>query len=158
MCVVVCHKARAQFVEHAEWQAQARRILEETACADNFNEVEIDQTIIWDNGSWADHEVSHLCTPLCPCKGDEEQAFQCTLAVYQRTLGPNCEEALEYRWKHMESANAWCCRLRAQHDMGYRFFVAHGRKRISSKPKQMLLLLLKLARMLRTNRQRRKMP
>eukprot|EP00959_Pyramimonas_sp_CCMP1952_P280669 5866656-Pyramimonas_sp.AAC.1 len=59
-------------------------------------------------------------------------------AVFHLSCGPSCPLALEYRWKHMEKANAWCYRGQAQHNILFRAFKrAYDRKAVESADKEL---------------------
>eukprot|EP00959_Pyramimonas_sp_CCMP1952_P446914 9357572-Pyramimonas_sp.AAC.1 len=78
----------------------------------------------YDNGDWESEEAAliHWCGPDCVCGRTRTDALKKFQHVVKMSVGATCPLALEYRWKHMEKANAWCYRGRAQHNLLQRAF------------------------------------
>ena len=104
-------------------RAKSRAILELTRCADDLTDELVEEILDLDNGDWDSDCVVHWCLPNCRCGRKEKNALTRILEVVSLTIGAKCPLALEYRWKHMEKANALCYRGRAQHDLGRRAWI-----------------------------------
>ena len=104
-------------VQFDAWQQKKLDILSLTSSSLDLSEEDRAEILYWDNGDWDDEKIVHWCTSGCKCRGDVDKAKSCTKGAIMRSLGSGCPLALEYRWKHMEKAQGWICRLRKQHNI-----------------------------------------
>ena len=92
-------------------------ILSLTNSSLDLSEDDRNEIVYWDNGDWDDEKIVHWCTSGCKCGGNVAKAKSCTKGAIMRSVGSGCPLALEYRWKHMERAQGYICRLRKQHNI-----------------------------------------
>eukprot|EP00959_Pyramimonas_sp_CCMP1952_P424231 8886157-Pyramimonas_sp.AAC.1 len=86
------------------WQAHAKFILDLTGV--DVSQETKDAILLFDNGDWESDDLVHWCRPSCSCGRSRAIALSGFISAAKASIGPNCPLALEYRWKHMEKANA----------------------------------------------------
>jgi hypothetical protein len=104
-------------VGSALWQRRAREYLDTSDPSLDLAPEIKDAILQYDNGNWDERDVVHWCLPQCRCGRTEASAKSKTRAAVFLSLGNGCCLALEYRWKGVERATAWCYRGRRQHDL-----------------------------------------
>ncbi len=107
--------------EYPRWHSAARKVLD----LRGLGELTPDQrseTLMYDNGCWSEEDIVPYCIEGCACGRARAGALARTMTVVKTPVGPHCPLALEYRRKYMEKTNAWCFRIRAQHNLGERAF------------------------------------
>ncbi|CAK0897756.1 unnamed protein product, partial [Prorocentrum cordatum] len=96
-----------------QWRSHARHVLDRTG--QGITQEAKDQILKYDNSDWTyrgdgSKDIIHFCPIDCDCGRTRQGALSKMKAVIKISIGANCPLALEYRWKHMEKANAWCYR------------------------------------------------
>lgn len=72
------------------------------------------------SGDWDAEGIQHYCVRgACPlkCNGREADALKAVQSAVALAVGGKMEVPLQYRWKGVEKANAWCFRGRKLHNL-----------------------------------------
>lgn len=76
----------------------------------------VDRYLRFNNSGWdsdEDGHWTHSCLPHCEfgCRGDPAKSLAVMLDLLVEFIGSAPVIALLYRYKHVDTANAWCMRL-----------------------------------------------
>ena len=106
--------------EHHNWQTKAHWILVESQATNDLSEKDVEAILSHDNSDWSSRTYTHFCLGPERCKaGCKNAADSLEIAKMNMriSLGMGLDIALKYRWKHMDTAKAYCTRGRGQHDL-----------------------------------------
>ena len=96
--------------EHAQWQSHALSVLEASLCVLDLEIDDVNFILEIDNSDWTLPVWRHYCKPRCVCGRTLQGATKAMHESRRRIIGSGPVVALLYRFKHGESANAWCMR------------------------------------------------
>ena len=106
--------------EHHIWQRKARWILVESQATGDLSAVDVEVILEHDNSDWSSRTYTHFCLGPERCKaGCKNAAASLEIAKMNMrlSLGMGLDIGLKYRWKHMDTAKAYCTRGRGEHDI-----------------------------------------